>query len=417
MRTTLICLITLTLAAPAAADWPRFRGPTGDGVSPEKGLPVKWGPDESVVWKVKMPGPGSSSPILHNGRVYVTCYTGHGDGSKGELKDLRRHLLCIDAATGKKLWQSTVAAKLPEVPFGTYIREHGYASSTPVTDGERVYAFFGRGGVYAFDLDGKEVWHAEVGRVLNSWGTAGSPVLYKGFVIVPATIEGSSLYALDRKSGKVAWRVKGLGDSWSTPALVELPGGKTELVHNGQGEVLGIDPDTGERLWEVEGVSTSTASSSPVARGGVVYVMGASLDGGRTVTAVRCGGRGDVNKTHVLWKYKGGTNHTSPILVGDHLYYFSGQVVCLRADTGKQVFQERLYDTRSEYASPVAAGGKLWIFTRRSGGFVLAAKDRLEVLAHNDLKDQSDFNATPAVGGGRLFVRSNAYLYCIGEKR
>jgi outer membrane protein assembly factor BamB len=414
-RKFLAMVVVACVGALAGADWPAFRGPKGDGTSGERGLPLKWGPEENVAWKTKLPGPGTSSPIVCKDRVFVTCYTGYGITKGGSVSDLRRHLLCLDRKTGKILWQKEVAPLLPETDFNRYINEHGYASSTPATDGERVFVFFGRTGVLAFDFDSQELWRTEVGKGLNSWGSASSPVVYRDLVLVNATIESGSLLALDRKTGKQVWRVKNLTDCWCTPLIVELPGGKAEVVLNMSGTLLGVDPEKGEQLWQCDGIGTSAATSSPVARDGVIYVMGAGGDGPVTM-AVKAGGRGDVTKTHILWTQKVGTGQTSPVLHGNRLYAVSGQVWCLKTDTGEILFRERLYDARQEYVSPVAAEGRLILFTRRNGAYVLAAKDQLEQLAHNDLDDRSIFNASPAISQGQIFVRSNEYLYCLGKR-
>ncbi|MCI0458281.1 MAG: PQQ-binding-like beta-propeller repeat protein [Gemmataceae bacterium] len=408
----LVCVLAST-----GSDWPAFRGPTHDGTSSERGLPVKWSASENVVWKTKLPGPGTSSPIVWKDRLYLTCWTGHGARKgAGKIETMRRHLLCVDRTSGKILWDSPVAPKLPENDYTYQLIQHGYTSSTPATDGERVYVFFGRTGVLAFDLDGKQLWQTEVGDGLNSWGSASSPVLYKDLVIVNASVESGALVALDKKTGKQVWRVKGIRDCWSTPVLVEVPGGKTELVFNVPTTVLGFDPQTGEKLWTCSGISTITATSSPVPHKGVVYVMGSASGGGPLFLAVRAGGRGDVSKTHVLWTQKVGSNHTSPVLLDGRLYCVSGQVWCLKADTGAVVFQERLYDARQEYSSPVAVGDRIIAVTRKDGAYVLAGGDKLQVLARNNLGDSSSFNASPAVSDGRLYVRSDSYLYCIGKK-
>jgi outer membrane protein assembly factor BamB len=409
--------LLLGAAAAAGANWPGFRGPRGDGVSPDRGLPVKWGPDENVVWKTKLPGPGTSSPIVWGDRVFLTCDTGREAARKNDVAKVRRHLLCVDRKSGKILWQKDVPAKLPENDYNRYLQEHGYVSSTPVTDGERVYVFFGRTGVLAFDFAGSLQWHVEVGQYLNSWGSAASLVLYKDLLIVNASVESSALLALDRKTGKRVWRLGGIRDCWTTPVLVEVPGGKQELVFNTPGQLLGIDPEKGTKLWECEGVETTTPTSSPVAHNGIVYAMGAAMKGTRAVMAVRPGGRGDVTKTHVVWKQKGGTNHSSPLVYQGRLYYVTGLITCLKADTGKPLFNERLYEANMEYVSPVAADGKIFVFTRRSGAYVLEAGDKLKVLAHNELGDRNIFNGSPAISGGQLFVRSDTYLYCLGSKQ
>ena len=412
----LILVLLLAAVSAAAADWPGFRGPHGLATSTDRGLPVKWGPDQNVVWKARLPGPGSSSPVVTGERVFVTCWSGYADGAdaKGDMAKLTRHLVCLDRGTGKVLWKKDVPAKLPDTDFGKMVREHGYATHTPVTDGERIYAFFGRTGVFAYDLAGKELWNKDVGRLFNAFGSAASPVLYKNLLIVNATVESSALIALDKLTGKEVWRVKGVGDCWATPLLIEAPGGRPELVLNGTAVMEGYNPETGEVLWSCETLTTAYFSSMPLVRDGIVYLMGTGSEG-RMFIAVRAGGKGDVTNSHVLWRQKVGASYTSPVLVGDRLYFFSGFAYCLRTDTGEVVFQERLPALGNEYASPVVADGRIYLCTRAGKGFVLAAKDKLEVLATNELGD-GGFVASPAVSGGRLFVRTNAHLYCLGEK-
>jgi outer membrane protein assembly factor BamB len=406
----------LLAVAAGGADWPGFRGPGGLGVSEDRGLPTRWGPKENILWKKELPGPGASSPITSGGRVFVTCFSGYGTGPGGDMGKLRRHLLCLDAKTGELLWQRDVAARLPDTRSNRYTAEHGYASSTPVSDGERVFVFFGRTGVLAFDFEGRQVWHTSVGTALNGWGSGSSLVLHEGLVLVNASVESNALVALDKRSGKEVWRVKGVSDSWSTPVVAAVPGGGHEVILNTPGMVMAFHPGTGEKLWESEGVEGSSATSTPVARDGVVYLMGSGTEG-RTTLAIRMGGRGDVTKTHLLWKQKVGVGVCSPVLYGEHLYWVSGEVCCLRADTGRIVFRERLYEARQEYASAVAADGKLFAFTRGNGAFVLGAAGKFERLAHNDLGDASPFHGSPAVSDGRLLVRSDKYLYCIGTRR
>jgi outer membrane protein assembly factor BamB len=421
MPRAISCILSLALflssLTPSVADWPGFRGPNGQATSADRGLPLKWGPTENVVWKVKLPGPGASSPVVSGDRVFVTCYSGYGGapGGQGDLAKLTRHLVCLDKNNGQIAWQKDVPAKVPDTDWSKMVREHGYATHTPVTDGERVYVFFGRTGVFAYDLTGKELWTKDVGRFFNTFGSGASPILHKNLLIVLASVENSAMVALDKLTGKEVWRVKGLSDCWATPLLVEVPGGGTELVVNGPATMEGYHPDTGAQLWSCDTLTTSYVSSMPLTRNGIVYVMGAGSEG-RMFLAVRVGGKGDVTKSHVLWRQKVGASYTSPVLVGEHFYFFSAFAYCLKADTGEVVFQERLPGLGPEYASPVVADGKIYLFTRGRKGFVLASKGKLEVLATNDLGDEHGFIASPAVSGGRLFVRTNAYLYCLGEK-
>src|SRR5262249_4984242 len=187
------CVLFLAVAACTAlgADWRQFRGPGGLGISDEKGLPTEWTADKNIVWKVKLPGGGASSPVTLGKRVFVTCYSGYGldDKDIGEMGNLRRHLLCIDRGTGKTLWAKEFEPLLPEHKYTGEGSYHGYAASTPLTDGERLYVFFGKSGVYCFDLDGHPLWHTLVGKNINGWGSGTSPILYKDLLIIHASVE------------------------------------------------------------------------------------------------------------------------------------------------------------------------------------------------------------------------------------
>jgi outer membrane protein assembly factor BamB len=412
-----LCLGTvLVFASTAAADWPGFRGPQGIGISSDQGLPLTWGEKENVVWKTRLPGPGASSPVVWGDRVFLTCYSGYGEGKNqpSDMDRLQRHVLCLDRLTGKVLWQVDGPAKLPEVKWNQPVHQHGYSTSTPATDGERVYVFFGQTGVFAYDFSGKELWQADVGSMRNMQGSAASPVLYRNLLLVNAAVESGRLVALAKDTGKLVWRTGPSEDCWTTPVLVDTVDGKQDCVLMTPGALLGLDPDTGKERWRCECPEPDYVSANPVARGGTVYVMGAGKQG-RVFQAVRTGGTGDVTQTHMVWKQKVGASYCSPVLAGDYLYFFSGQAHCLRADTGEVVFQQRLADVGQEYSSPVAASGRIYLFTRRGTGLVLAVADHLKVLATNRLGDEAGFTASPAIGRGQIFIRSNEYLYCLGD--
>ncbi|HEX6985436.1 MAG TPA: PQQ-binding-like beta-propeller repeat protein, partial [Planctomycetaceae bacterium] len=205
-----LCMAAFAAAAssllPAvAADWPRFRGPNGSAVSADTDLPVTWSDAENVAWKAALPGPGASSPVVSNGRVFVTCYSGYGvdRSNPGDPKDLQRHLVCLDPRDGRVLWDRTVPAVQPEDRYEGMLTEHGYASATPAADGERVYVFFGKSGVLAFDFDGNRLWQTSVGTgsAMMGWGSGTSLLLYKDLVIVNANAESESIVALDKATG------------------------------------------------------------------------------------------------------------------------------------------------------------------------------------------------------------------------
>ena len=403
----------------AMGEWPQFRGPGGLATSLGRGVPVTWTSEENLVWKTELPGPGSSSPITLGNRVFVTCYTGYGLDRQqpGDMQGLKRHLLCIDRANGTILWDKTAQTELPEQPYKQWIPRHGYASSTPAADSQRVYAFFGKSGVLAFDYDGRRLWHADVGSQIHGYGSGASPVLHKGLVIVNACVESESLVALDKRTGKEVWRAKGIRNAWNTPLLVELPSGGTELAVEVNGELVGFDPATGERLWTCETGIHDYVCPSVVAHDGIVYSLGGRSGSG---LAVRAGGRGDVTQTHLLWKgTKRGPNVPSPVYHDGHLYFATDSAVvrCLDAKTGEIVYEKRLeHPSGDMWPSPVLADGKLYYVSSRGRTFVLAAKPQFEQLAHNDLGDVSLFNASPAVSHGQLLLRSDRFLHCIGTR-
>ncbi|MCI0681972.1 MAG: PQQ-like beta-propeller repeat protein [Gemmataceae bacterium] len=401
-------LLSPALLAPdlRADDWPRFRGPRGNGAAAETTLPVKWGPKDNIAWKVELPGPGSSSPIVVGDRVYVTCFTGK------QAAEIVRHVLCFDRAAGKLVWQKSFPAPQPENDYAKHLLQHGFATSTPVSDGERIYVHFGRDGVRAFDVDGKVVWHESVGKIISTFGSGATPLVFGDKLIVNATVELGALVALDKKTGKRRWKTPINGDCWSTPAIAELPGNKQELILNGSGAVYGFDPNDGKELWYVDSLG-GHISSTPLIADGLIYVVNSGLNGKLTM-AIRPGGMGDVTKTHIVWKQtKVGASHCSPLLLGDRLCWFSTTAVAVGAKDGSILLQKRLEGLFNLYSSPVAAGDTIALFTRSGGSYVLRAAD-LEVLAENDLGDASGINASPALSKGQLFIRSNRHLYCIG---
>ena len=406
------------------AEWSQFRGPNGSGVSDGAKVPLVWSQSENLQWKTELPGPRSSSPIVSGDRVFVTSYSGYGvpDAEDAEKKDLSRHLVCIRLADGETLWTRRVAAELPEDEHAGYLTEHGYASSTPVTDGQQVFVFFGKSGVLAFDRDGNQQWRVSVGQESSNrrWGSAASPVLYKNMVIVNASEESRSILALDKQTGREIWKAEAesLELTFGTPTLVELPTGAVELVISVPGEVWGLNPDTGKLLWFAETNLTGNICPTVVVGDGIVYTFGGYRSAGSH--ALRAGGRDDVTQSHMLWFTRESSYVATPLLHDGYLYWIDdrGQAHCLDAKTGKSVYRQRVPNLQASgrpvYASPVMADGRLFVVSRWSGTFVLPAKPTFEILAHNILaSDESDFSGTPAIAGERLLLRSGRYLYCV----
>ncbi len=398
----------------SANDWPRFRGPNGQAKSSETGLPTEWSPDQNIAWKRKLPGGGTSSPIVYRDSIYLTCYSGYGvpREPRGEMRDLRLHVVCLNRQDGKLAWQRELRPRLPEQES---IREgHGYASGTPVADEQHVYCFFGKTGVFAFTHEGRPVWHTTVGDGLNGWGSATSPVLYEDLVIVNASVESDSLVALDRQTGKQRWKLGGIRESWNTPIIVRSPSGKSELVVAIFGKILGVDPATGKQLWSCDTDIRWYMAPSLVTEEGVIFSVGGRTGGS---LAVRSGGRGDVTSSHRLWTRNKGSNVPSPILHEGHLYWMHeklGIAYCAKAATGEILYEERLPRAGQVYASPVLADGNIYYFARNGRAFVVAAAPEFRLVARSDaLEPRGRFDASPAVVDRGLLIRSHTYLYFI----
>ncbi len=408
--------VAANLSAQQASDWTQFRGPGGMGVSPVKGLPLTWSSSQNVVWKTTLPGPGASSPVVLGDKIFLTCFTGFNVPGKapGEMSRLVRHVVCINRADGKILWTNDVT---PELPEQASIRDnHGYASSTLAVDSERIYAFFGKSGAYAFDHAGKQLWRTPVGNQVNGFGSGASPILFENLLIVNASVESQSVVGLDQKTGKEIWRAPNIREAWNTPTLVPV-GGKTELVVGTQGRVIGLDPANGQQLWTCNNEIGWYIVPSVVAHGGEIWSIGGRS--GVVAVALKAGGRGNVTESHRHWTSTKGSNVSSPIIHEGHLYWANDNLsiaYCADAKSGKIVYEERLPGASQIYASPVLADGKLYYLSRTGQTFVLPAQPKFEILAVNVLGERSMFNASPAVAGNRLFIRSDASLYCLGAK-
>ncbi len=409
-HTLSLILVLLLVQVVSAGEWPQFRGVGGHGISEEKDLPVTWSETENVVWKTGLPGYGSSSPIALEGKIYVACYSGYGMASEsGKMEDLRLHVVCVDGKTGKIIRDTKIEPTLPE---SKSVRDHGYAAATPATDGEYIYVFFGKSGVLKLDREGKEIWRTGVGTKTHGWGSGTSPVLYEDLVIINASVESEELVGINKADGKEVWRSGGMDSSWNTPYLVETADGKMELAVSVKGWILGFDPKTGKELWRCKGIDDYICPSI-VSDKGILYATG-----GRSAKAiaVRSGGRGDVTATHKVWEVDVGSLVSSPVVYEGHLYWVSDRTktaYCLGLGDGAMKYSERV--KVQPYASAMLAEGRIYVVTRKDGTLVLAAKPQFEQLALNKVEDKSTFDASAIVCDGKLILRSNENLYCIGN--
>ncbi len=410
--TALLCICSIG----NANDWPQFRGPSGNASAPDSNPPTTWSDSENIVWKTELPGRGASSPVVSGNRIFLTAYTGFGVDTEepGDKEKLRLHVLCFERDSGQLLWDKSIKASSATQNFGQRVADHGYATATPATDREAVYASFGVSGVVAYDMDGNFMWEAEIGEGTAGFGSASSPVVFREMVYINASIESDTLFAFDKKTGKEVWHAGSIMKSWSSPCIAEVPGGPPELIMNQKNEIFAFDPITGKKLWWCAGVEDYIVPV-PVFHDGIAYCLGGRSN---RAIAVKLGGRGDVTKTHKLWESTTGANVTSPVYHDGHLYWASDKAIenCLRASDGKEVYRERLPTRSRIYSSIVRAGNKLYVTTRDQGIVVLAAKPEYKELAVNVIKsDETLVNASPAVNGNQLLLRTDRFLYCIGE--
>jgi outer membrane protein assembly factor BamB len=497
-----ICILYVP-AFSNAAEWPQFRGPGSTGVSTGTQLPDEWSKDKNVVWKAAVPGFGWSSPVVWGDKVIVTSASsqkqskprpggGFGGGPPGGFRPggpgadeqpppggpgagrqpprggppggfgrggfgpgggrppdevYRWEVYCLDRATGKILWKQLAAEQKPTISKQS---SNSYATETPVTDGERVYAYFGMTGLYCYDLSGKLVWNKDLGSypMAMGHGTGSSPTLDGDRIFVQCDNEKQSfLVALDKRTGKELWRVnRSERTSWSTP-LVWKNKQRTEVVCLGNGRVRSYDPATGKQLWELGGVN-GQPQASPVAGDELLYVGtgggpggfggGPGFDGGggggrgrsgggggKPLFAVKAGASGDItlkdratSNDGVAWYLpQAGPATASPLLYEGNLYVLEprgGLLSCYDAKTGKQVYKERLTGARGFTASPCAHEGKLFCLDEDGQTFIIQAGPTFKLIGKNKLEEM--FWSSPAIAEGALFLRGVDNLYCIKAK-
>jgi outer membrane protein assembly factor BamB len=406
-----LMLFALTAAVRAADAWPEFRGPTGQGLLEKGSLPTEWGAAKNVAWKQKIPGTGWSSPVVADGRVYLTTAV-KAPGSK----DHSLRALCLDAKDGKILWDEEVfkedAAKAPGIHS-----KNSHASPTPIVHGDRLFVHFGHLGTACLDLKGKVLWR-QTGLTYDPvHGNGGSPILADDLLVF--SIDGDDkqmIVALEQKTGDVRWKTDRKTTapkkfSFHTPLLIEVDG-KKQIVSAGSNMVGGYDPRTGAEIWRVR-YNGYSVIPRPVYGHGLVF-LSTSFDA-PVLLAVRPDGKGDVTETHVAWRERRNAPNTpSPLLVGDELYMVSdrGVATCLDAKTGKQHWQERLGGGFS--ASPLYADGKVYFQNESGVGYVVKAGKQYELLAKNELDERT--LASYAAADGALFIRTEGHLYSIEAK-
>ena len=409
-------LCCMAAATTQAQEWPRFRGEQGAGTSETTGLPATWSESENIVWKLEMPGYGASSPILWGEKLFITCYTGYGQGGEdGEKADLHGQTLCINRHTGETIWDMSIPTFRGERQYEGFIREHGYSSATPATDGNHVVSFFGASGVVAYDMEGNELWRTSVGTKTHNFGSGTSPVIFGSLVIINASVESDALVALNLADGSEVWRIPRTDNtSFSSPVVAHIAG-RDQMLISGADYVSSFDPRSGKLLWKVKGTSKATCGTI-VWDGDIVYASGGYPE--TQTIAIRADGSGDV-----LWSNRENSYEQSMIASGGYLYTVNdrGIAFCWDGLTGEEKWKHRLGGPVS--ASPVLAGDLIYATNEKGTTFVFRANpEEFDLVAENQLGDETF--ATPTICGGRIYMRvaSSAggerveTLYCLDEK-
>lgn len=433
----LVLLITAFFAPGFFAvdnDWHQWRGPNNDGMA-RGDIPVEWSDTRNVAWRATIPGRGFSSPVIWGDKIFLTTAVPIGDasaasaapqaggqrrgpgGGAGVGREHKFVVMCLNRNTGKLLWERVAKTA---TPHEGYHHQYGsFASNTPVTDGQHVYAFFGSRGLYKYDLDGKLIWEKQFPpmRMRLSFGEG-----------VPTVLDGDTLYlkfdqeqdsymlALDKRDGKELWRVaRDEVSSWSPP-LVVTHNGRKQVVVSASKKVRSYDAATGKLIWEAAGLGTNVIPA-PVTASGVVYAMSGHRE--PNLLAIRLGREGDLTGTDaILWTNNRGNSYTAaPVLHDNKLYFITdtGMLSCFNASTGAPHYhQQRLPKPYNFKASPVGVNGKLYLATEEGDVVVVKMGEKYETLATNTLADQT-FIATPAVAGGSLYLRGQNTLFCIRQ--
>lgn len=403
-----------------AGNWPAWRGAQGTGVADENGLPVKWSATENVRWKVALPEPGNSTPVVWGDRIFIT---------QPIAKENKRALMCLDRKSGKVLWQKAVAWAAQEDSHET----NPYCSATAVTDGERVIAWYGSAGIHCYDFNGKEIWKRDLPKIDHEWGYGSSPLMEGDLCIFyHGPGKNSRLMALNKQTGKTLWEAQdppmqqrprtdgfrgqesnGMAGSFASPIVA-----KGELIMVYPQLICAFDPKTGRELWRCDGLN-ELIYTSPIADDGVVVAMGGFLG---TTVAVKQGGKGDVTGSHRLWTTVRTKNRLgSGVIKGGYVYILNteGIAECIELKTGKSLWQGRVSAVgpkSSSWSSMVLAGDRIYVLNQSGDTVIMKADPKFEIVGVNSVGNELT-NASHALSDGEIFIRTHQHLWCIGETR
>ena len=410
-----LAIVLFTFSYVRAENWPQWRGPSLNGISTEKNLPVKWTIEENVAWKLAMPEWSGSTPIIWRDRIFLNV------AEKDEL-----YLWCVDRAKGTMLWKKLLGSG------NVKMRKQNMSSPSPVTDGKNVWVMTGTGILKSFDFTGKELWTRDIqkdyGEFGLNWGYASSPLLFEDSLYVQVlhgmkTDDPSYVTRIDKKTGKTLWKVdrptaaiRESPDSYTTPALLRY-GKTTEIVITGGDVVTGHDPATGKELWRANGLNPENAPmyrivASPIVFNDLIYAPTRV----KPLLALKAGGRGDITTSHLVWSTNNGPDVPTPVTDGKYFYIVNdrGIMWCLDAKTGAEIYGQQRLKPGTYSGSPVLADDKIYVTNEEGLTTVVKAGPKFEVLAENPLNDYC--LSSPAISEGQIFIRTATNLYCIGKK-
>ncbi len=421
-RTITALLLACAVAPLGAENWPHWRGPSHNGISGEKNLPLKWSQTENVLWKLPMPALSGSTPIVWGNRIFLNIADPLPDS--GQAPSL--HLWCVDRAKGTLLWQRPLGGG------NRMQRKQNQSTPSPATDGTNVWVMTGTGILKGFDFSGRELWsrdiQADYGRFGLNWGYGSSPLLHGDSLYVQVlhgmrTDDPSYLLRINKTTGKTTWRVERptnaimeSPDAYSTPALLKV-GAAEEIVLTGGDVVTGHDVSTGKELWRAQGLNPSNDPNYRIVASPVVYgdlIIAPTRE--RPMLALKAGGRGDITVSHLLWSFESGPDVPTPVTDGIYVYSVNdrGIMFCLDARTGKEIYGRQRLRPGTYSGSPVLADGRIYITNEDGVTSVVKAGPAFEVLAENEFDDYS--LSSPAISGGQMFFRTTKFLWAIGAK-
>jgi outer membrane protein assembly factor BamB len=421
MLRTAVCFVIGVISCESMAhaeNWGHWRGPIGNGVALEANPPTEWSATKNVKWRVEVPGRGSSSPVVWDDHIFITtAIPVDSKSDAGGIPNLEFVVLCYFRKDGKLIWKQTATIATPHQETHS---TNGFASASPCTDGQHVYASFGSRGLFCYTMDGKLKWKREdFGKMntRNSFGEGSSPTIAGDMILLPWDHEGpSALYALDKLTGRTIWKTdREEPTCWATPLVIDVDG-KKQVVMNGQNRARAYDLETGKELWSCPG-QTERPVASAVADKGLVFV--GSGHRGSFMGAFKPLGSGNIQGTDsVVWVINNDTpDIASPLLSSGRIYFHkakTGQLSCVNAMTGKPYYMaSRIPGLDTTYASPVAAGGHVYLSARNGTTVVIQDSEELKIEATNNLGETID--ATPAPVGNELIIRGEKHLFCIAK--